>query len=35
MTLISLLLPFAFLLEAFAAAIGRGGILRKYFIPNY
>ena len=31
---ISVLLPFAFLLEAFAAATGRGGILRKYFVPD-
>jgi 2-polyprenyl-3-methyl-5-hydroxy-6-metoxy-1,4-benzoquinol methylase len=35
MASISILLPFAFLLEALAAAIGRGGIIRKYFIPNY
>lgn len=35
MAAISILLPFAFLLEAFASVIGRGGILRKYFIPNY
>jgi 2-polyprenyl-3-methyl-5-hydroxy-6-metoxy-1,4-benzoquinol methylase len=27
-----LLLPLAFLLEVFASAIGRGGVLRKYFI---
>ena len=33
MIVISLLLPFAFLLEVLAAAAGRGGILRKYFIP--
>jgi 2-polyprenyl-3-methyl-5-hydroxy-6-metoxy-1,4-benzoquinol methylase len=31
---ISVLLPFAFILEAFAAAIGRGGILRKYYITG-
>lgn len=33
MIVIALLLPFAFLLEAIAAATGHGGILRKYFIP--
>jgi hypothetical protein len=31
---IALLFPFAFTLEALAAAIGRGGILRKYFITS-
>ena len=35
MAFISLLLPFAFILEAFAAATGRGGILRKYFIAGH
>lgn len=35
MLAISLLLPFAFLVEVFAAATGHGGILRKYFIPDH
>ena len=35
MASVSILLPFAFILEAFAAAIGRGGILRKYFIADH
>lgn len=35
MIAISILLPFAFLLEAFAAAIGRGGISRKYFFSDH
>jgi len=32
---ISILLPFAFILETFAAAIGGGGIIRKYFIYDH
>ena len=35
MTAIFILLPFAFILESFAAAIGRGGIVRKYFIAQH
>lgn len=31
---IALLLPFAFIIESFAAIIGRGGIIRKYFIQK-
>jgi len=34
MAAIFILLPFAFILESFAAAIGRGGIVRKYLSPN-